>query len=177
MRILFTAIALALSLQTASAQEQGAIAFGMTEGVSTAVRLNSRDGTIVFLSSGPAPPLSSEEVQIASLLSANVPSAPTQEVMRFVMGTSGPQIQRDAVRATLRKTPEGHMLLSIENGYEQGVTYRAMILRGDRRTPTDVCLVRPGGRGYEHWPYAFDAIEISALRLQDWKDGDPIPCM
>jgi hypothetical protein len=37
-------------------------------------------------------------------------------------------------------------LLVIENGYGDGLRYRAVMRRGDRTAPTDVCLVMLGKR-------------------------------
>jgi len=67
-------------------------------------------------------------------------------------------------------------VLVMVNGYDQAVTYRARIWAEGRDAPTDVCLLLPGKRGYEQWPFAIDRIELSAFRTEPWKDGDPIPC-
>ena len=67
-------------------------------------------------------------------------------------------------------------VLAIRNGYPQGLTYRARITRAGRSGPTDVCLVMPGKRGYEHWPYVIDKIELTELTLVDWKAEDGVPC-
>lgn len=67
-------------------------------------------------------------------------------------------------------------VLLILNGYDQGLTYRATITARGRSAPTDVCLVMPGKRGYEHWPYAIDKVELTALTLVDWSPEDGVPC-
>jgi hypothetical protein len=73
--------------------------------------------------------------------------------------------------------PPGHSLLIIENGYADALVYRARITVKGKPTATDVCLVLPGKRGYEHWPYPIEKIELSQLRRQPWQDGDPVPCV
>ena len=71
---------------------------------------------------------------------------------------------------------EGNMLFVIENGYSRGFKYRARLRRADRATATDVCEVMAEKRGFEHWPYRFDAIEILDVTLIPWKDGQAPVC-
>lgn len=66
---------------------------------------------------------------------------------------------------------EGNMLLVINNGYSRGFKYRARLRRGDRAAATDVCEVMAEKRGFEHWPYRFDSIEITDVTLVPWKEG------
>jgi hypothetical protein len=67
--------------------------------------------------------------------------------------------------------------LLIENGYSQAFRYRAIMIEpGESSQHTDVCIVLPALRALEHWPFALERIELSALRLAPWRDGDPIPC-
>lgn len=83
------------------------------------------------------------------------------------------------LRITLRDVPgksPHERLLVIENGYGKALRYKAVLRKGDRAKPTDVCWVLPGKRSYEHWPYTFDQIELSALTLVDWQESDGIPC-
>lgn len=88
-----------------------------------------------------------------------------------------PMPQKGKLRLHFVKTPGADQsMLVIENGYDRGMVYRATIRVGDRSGPTDVCLVMPGRLGYEHWPYAIDALVLSDIRLVPWKDGDPVPC-
>lgn len=67
-------------------------------------------------------------------------------------------------------------VLVILNGYERALVYRARITVRGKTGPTDVCLVMPGKRGYEHWPYAIERIELTALTLVDWSPEDGITC-
>lgn len=69
-----------------------------------------------------------------------------------------------------------HSVLIIENGYDRAVTYRARISNSGQEAATDVCLVLPLKRGYEHWPYAIDRITLSDVSLRPWSEGDEITC-
>lgn len=80
------------------------------------------------------------------------------------------------VAVKLVSLAERHMLLVIVNGYKGGFKYRAMLRRNGRATATDVCEVMAGKRGLEHWPYLFDSIEISDVRLVPWQEGQAPIC-
>jgi hypothetical protein len=56
-----------------------------------------------------------------------------------------------------------HTVLVIENGFPRSFLYRARIGRGSKSVVTDVCQVIPNKRGYEHWPYPIDWIEITDI--------------
>ncbi|NIJ21463.1 hypothetical protein FHS95_003166 [Sphingomonas naasensis] len=71
---------------------------------------------------------------------------------------------------------EAHSLLVIDNGYDQGLVYRATIGVDGKSGPTDVCLVMPGKATIEHWPYKIAWIELRDFRLVPWKPGDGLPC-
>jgi hypothetical protein len=92
-----------------------------------------------------------------------------------------PPVERGAVRisflavAATGKESESRLLL-VENGYDRGLRYRAIISRSARNEPTDVCVVIPERRGYEHWPYPIDRIELSGLTLFSLREGDPLTC-
>jgi hypothetical protein len=73
------------------------------------------------------------------------------------------------------KEQESRLLL-LENGYGRGLVYRATITHDGRSEPTDVCVVPPGIRGYEHWPYAIGRIDLRELRLVPLREGDPLTC-
>lgn len=77
----------------------------------------------------------------------------------------------------IRTPGKDQSLLSIQNGYDQALVYRAVMHVGTKSAPTDVCLVIPGKIGTEHWPFAIDALDLSELHLVAWKAGDPIPCV
>lgn len=64
-------------------------------------------------------------------------------------------------------------LLVLENGYDQAIAYRARITVKGKITPTDVCTVLPGKRGFENWPYAIEKIELTAITLEKYDGGKP----
>lgn len=69
-----------------------------------------------------------------------------------------------------------HSLLILENGYDRALTYRARMHQEGRTTPTDVCIVIPGRRNFEHWPHPVERLDLSAFRFVVWREGDPVPC-
>ena len=77
----------------------------------------------------------------------------------------------------IRTPGKDQSLLSIQNGYDRALVYRAAMRVGASTRPTDVCLVIPGKLGIEHWPFAIDALDLSDLRLVAWKPGDPVQCV
>jgi hypothetical protein len=99
-----------------------------------------------------------------------------------------PPVMMSATEATMPDVAPGRIeivfvvigekdsVLVMLNGYDQGLTYRATITARGRTAPTDVCLVIPGRRGYEHWPYAIEKIELTAFSLADWSPEDGVPC-
>lgn len=64
-------------------------------------------------------------------------------------------------------------LLVLENGYDQAIAYRARITVKGKAVPTDVCIVLPGKRGFENWPYAIEKIELSVIALEKYDGGRP----
>jgi hypothetical protein len=86
-------------------------------------------------------------------------------------------IAPDALRFIFVRVPgQGHSVLFVENGYGRAMAYRARIYANGRSAPTDVCVVLPRLRGVEHWPYRIDRIELSQLRLERWREGQPPRC-
>ena len=67
-------------------------------------------------------------------------------------------------------------VLLIENGFPRSFMYRARIGRGEQWQPTDVCQILPEKRGYEHWPYEIDWIEIIEWHPVDYEPGQPLRC-
>jgi len=87
-----------------------------------------------------------------------------------------PPLRPGAVRLRFLSIAGRHSLLIVENGYDQALVYRARMTYEGRTRPTDVCLVRPGQRGFEHWPNALERIELYQVELVPWREGDPQPC-
>lgn len=96
----------------------------------------------------------------------------------FVTGSAdgAPQIARGALDVRFVVIDGKESVLVFENGYDEGIVYRATMYANGKSAPTDVCLVMPNRRGYEHWPFAIDKIELSGFRRVVWKEGDSIPC-
>jgi hypothetical protein len=70
----------------------------------------------------------------------------------------------DTIRFTLTRT--GPMtMLNAENGYAQGLAYRARIFNGGRSADTSICTVMPRIASYESWPDRVDRVELREPRL------------
>jgi hypothetical protein len=170
--------ALAASAAVALAQPPAA-SVTLKTGETALVRI-APDGAVSVESRGPAPAMSGFEAEsLRQMAGTAVPegSGPLPPVA--ITGRKAPPVAAGRVRLTLRevagKTPHDAML-SIENGYDRGFRYRAVMRRGTRSAPTDVCMVLPGKPGFEHWPFQIDAVDLADLRLVAWKPGDALPC-
>ncbi|HEY0311828.1 MAG TPA: hypothetical protein VGC56_04975 [Allosphingosinicella sp.] len=154
----------------------------LASGESIVVRVDS-DGAVTAAAPVPAPPLTDlDAYSLGKIASTEVPQDAKVLAPAFTLKGEGPpptRIARGQIRFTFRdvagRTPH-EALLTIENGYRQGLTYTAVIGLGGRSKPTDVCLVLPGKRGYEHWPFPLDRIELANLRLRPWREGDAVTC-
>lgn len=152
------------------------------------VTLEANQETMLQLTSGtggikavPRPAtLTSYDRDFVEQTRGNVPTGDNVYLGKPAPGITLPAIEPNAIimRFVVVDGPEGkkESVLVIENGYGQGITYRARISVGEKSGATDVCLVMPGKRGYELWPYAIDKIELAAFELVPWQNGDPIPC-
>lgn len=87
-----------------------------------------------------------------------------------------PPLRPDEVRVRLLSIAGRHSLLIVENGYDRAFIYRARMTEAGRTRPTDVCLVLPKQRGFEHWPHPIERIELYEATLVGWQPGDPQPC-
>lgn len=104
---------------------------------------------------------------------------PTEGVMPPVMMSGDvamPEITPGRVEIAFVVIGEKDSVLVLLNGYDEALTYRARIKVMTRTGPTDVCLVVPGKRGYEHWPYKIDHIELTDFKLEPWQPGDKVTC-
>jgi hypothetical protein len=106
-----------------------------------------------------------------------VPDAPvdTAEMLPNSM-PAAPPVAPGEIRLHFHLIADQHAFLVIENGYDRAVVYRARMTLDDQSRPTDVCLVIPRRRGYEHWPHRIDRLDLSGFAFADWQEGDPIPC-
>lgn len=85
-------------------------------------------------------------------------------------------ITPNQIRLRFHAIADRHTLLIIENGYDHAIVYRARMRRDGRELATDVCLIMPGRRGYEHWPHMIERLDLSDFRVEDWQEGSPVPC-
>jgi hypothetical protein len=87
------------------------------------------------------------------------------------------EVQRGQVKFSfLLLQPPGHSLLIVENGYVEAIAYRAKITVKGKETATDVCIVIPQKRAYEHWPYEIEQIEVIAPARRGWSERDGVKC-
>ena len=98
------------------------------------------------------------------------------DIMREEDYPPAPAPAPHVLRITFAPVGAKGSFLVIENGYDRALVYHATMHAGDKSAPTDVCLVKPGRRGFEHWPYRIDRIDLSRITLEHWSDGDPVPC-
>lgn len=88
-----------------------------------------------------------------------------------------PPLRPSSVRFSFVALENGkETVLLIENGFPRSFVYRARIGRGPTGQSTDVCQVLPEKRGYEHWPYPIDWIEIIDWQPVDYEPGAPLRC-
>jgi len=105
-----------------------------------------------------------------------VPDAPVPEATPLPREITAPAVPRGTLRVKFMSIAGRHSLLVIENGYDRAVAYRARMIVSGQTRPTDVCLVIPNQRGYEHWPHPIERIELYDFRFADWRPGEPQPC-
>jgi hypothetical protein len=139
------------------------------------------DGSLVVESLGPAQPLADfDQRALREMAAVELPAGTLAPAMPMHdEAARKAAVAPDRLRITLREVAArgAHdTLLVLENGYGEALRYTATLHRGDRAAPTDVCLVLPGKRGYEYWPYPIDRIDLRALRLVPWKPQDGVPC-
>lgn len=175
-----SALALAAALWTSAGLAQPPAADVSLRTGETAVVRIAPDGAVAVESRGPAQPMNAfEATSLREMAATQVPAGTGSLPPVEITGRQAPSLAPGRIRLTLRdvagKTPHDAML-SVENGYDRGFRYRAVMRRGTRSAATDVCLVLPGRHGFEHWPFPLDAIDLSALRLVPWKEGDPLTC-
>jgi len=149
-------------------------------GESVVVRI-AADGAVSVEGRGPAAAMSDyDRKAVAELVGTPLVEGdmkyPAQPLRA---GGKMPPVAAGTIRVTFRDLPgksphDG--VLTIENGYSKAFRYRALMRRGDKSAPTDVCLVLPNRRGYELWPFQIDRIDLSELRLVPWTPDDGVPC-
>lgn len=75
-----------------------------------------------------------------------------------------------------RSPNKDQSLLSVQNGYDRALVYRAIMHLAGGQQATDVCVVPPGANGNEYWPDPIDKLVLSDFRLVRWSEGDKVTC-
>lgn len=160
-----------------AAQAQVAKTIRLETGETVTILVGGGGATVAARGPGTATALDRAVMQKASNgAAADATGSNSAEIKRDGMPAAAP-IRPNAVKLTLLPVPgTEHRLLVIENGYAQAFTYRATVQSGDRSVATDVCQVIPVRRGYEHWPYRFDALTLSNIHLESLAPGAAVRC-
>lgn len=172
LRVAVVAVALAWSSSTALADT-----LSVRAGESLRVSISDKGATV--LSRESAPSLSAFEAEGLANAQALVvpPSAKTVPPVGLDQTNAAPpKIVTKQLQITFRNVPgvnagTVHSFLTLENGYDHFVRYRAIMHRGDASRPSDVCDVLPGRTGFEHWPYKLNSVELSDFQLVDLAGG------
>jgi hypothetical protein len=181
MRNILLAAAAAVAA-SAAAPAEAPSGVSIASGEEMLVRI-AQDGAVTVERRGAAGPMSAaDSYALAELVGTPVPEGaktmPPQLVLKGQAPKSVPPPPhglRVSLRDVAGKTPHDTLLM-ISNGYGDALRYQAVMRRGDRSAPTDVCLVMPGKPGYEHWPFPIERLDLTALRLVPWKPEDGIIC-
>jgi hypothetical protein len=179
------AIALIAALQLCStvaarAQDIAAVVT-LAPGEIATIQLDPKhQGGVTVMERGSAPAMSALAQQAARDLSPGGASADAtgQNVVPIEGPSDGLEpLPANAVRLSFAQVPDqDQVVLMIENGYQHALAYRATIHVNGREQPSDVCLVLPALRSFEHWPYLIERIDLSDFEARNWRDGDPITC-
>lgn len=179
MRATSISFALSLALAPASAwtQPAGTVALAPDEGAS--FHLDAAGAIADTAVREPATWRPIDVVAGRQLAGTPIPDAPVPNSTP-VIGDPGalaaPPVEPNVVHVKFLSIAGRHSLLVVENGYDRAIFYRARITSHGRSQLTDVCIVTPHYRTFEHWPYPIDRMEISEMRFVDWKGGDTVPC-
>ncbi len=85
------------------------------------------------------------------------------------------------VRTSFLQVPgSAAMILTVENGYEGALNYRATMMTvsqdGVRWERTSVCTVGPGIYSLEHWPYPIVALALDDFELASKDEPVEVVC-
>ena len=137
-------------------------------------------GAVAVTTLGASDPLTEHQVNTERAVTSGAYGAASGENHATLRGqpqqSEATPIQPNVLRLRFMETPDHHMVLSLENGYPQGLRYHATIRRGDRSHSTDVCTLPPNFRGYESWSYHLDSLELSGITLFPWTETSQVTC-
>lgn len=113
------------------------------------------------------------------LVAAPTISAPMENAVPITSVPDDPgvaPVPANMIRLRFFSIAEKHSLLIVDNGYDRPIAYRARMTVAGAARPTDVCIVIPHSRSFEHWPEKIEAISIADIRFTEWQAGGEIPC-
>ena len=149
------------------AQEQAFPPITLKAGSTFSIGLNSSGG--LDTKSGAAAPLQPYDLEFIRRLITEHSDAKGPNGAIISLQQQAPQVEPSHLRFSFVPTDDGRQtVLVIENGFPRSFLYRARIGRGSKSIVTDVCQVIPNKRGYEHWPYPIDWIEITDIHPVEW---------
>jgi hypothetical protein len=150
------------------------------------VTVSLKDGIAVVISREPAKAMSDFEAALLRRMQMTdippeVTAVPAMPVYKEEIPVDPPKVEAGILQITFRHVPglyrgtTEHSLLSLRNGYSQGLRYRAKMRVHGRVTPTDVCAVMPERLGTEHWPYSIEELDLEDFRFESFDETNP-PC-
>jgi hypothetical protein len=176
--ILAAALALIAAAAPASAQQpRAADAVSLAAGEEATIAFDDGERTSVTAHGRAAPLSTYDRAALQNLTTGNIEDAVgpnSRPLSERELLQSPPPITAGLVRIVFVPVSGGkETFLILENGHTRALAYRARIFRRGQGRPTDVCVVLPGIRGYEHWPYPIERIELTGFRLEAWNGGAP----
>ena len=174
----FALVLAAAWIATAPVRAQAPATVALTPGDAAAIRIGD-DGAISSSAQPGAADWTPMDLMAARRLSGEpIPDRPVPYAV-VIHGDklNPPPPEPGLLRVKLLSIAGRHSLLVLENGYDHAIVYRARMTHDGQTRPTDVCLVIPNQRGYEHWPHVIDRLEIYDVHLVEWRQGDPVPCV
>jgi hypothetical protein len=170
----FVAALLAIGPVPAPAQQSADVALEPGQALTLAV--DGKNGLRV-VRRGPGEWTPHDLAAARHLVGQPIPDAPVPEASPLPGDPSRvPPVARDQVNLRLMSIAGRHALLIVENGYPQALLYRARMTQDGRTRPTDVCVVLPANRSYEHWPHPIERIQLTDLLLVPWTENDVPTC-
>lgn len=173
--LILVSLLLSPAIAASAAGTSGSVSLRPGEGVTVVI---DDGGRASVEKGGAARPMSDEDKAMVRDLLKNHPEAfgPRGAFVTAEGARPAPPVIRGEIRFSFLTLEGNDRLLIVENGYERGLRYRAIMHRSGRSEPTDVCVVIPQRRSYEHWPYPIERIDLGAMTLVPYRDGEMPTC-
>ena len=169
---------LILGATPASAQQPAAIELAPEQAV--ALRVNRSAGAEATVAGRSRAAWTRYDLAVARhLVGQTPPDEPVPYADPLPSGAAMPEappVEPGVVHLRFLSIAGRHALLVVENGYDQALVYRARLTEQGETRHTDVCVVVPRLRSYEHWPHTIDRLLLSDFRLVPWDDGQQVTC-